>query len=177
MLSIVRASHVLAALLLCGFATPAEAGLRSDPDAGWRDAKSIPELVEVLETWLDANTEYGRRDTTPFVRTISPSMAVSLHGIAGRGHGRTRGLYDGETSTVYLIMPWSPKDAADVSVLLHELVHHRQAPHHFYCPAAQEEAAYRLQDRWLGERGLSADANWIAVILEAGCTPRDIHPD
>lgn len=34
----------------------------------------------------------------------------------------------------------------DASMLLHELIHHRQAPHHWYCPAAPELPAYRLQE-------------------------------
>jgi len=55
--------------------------------------------------------------------------------------------------------------------------HIEQAPHHWFCPAAQELPAYRLREAWLAERGLSADVNWVAVVLDAGCTRRDIHPD
>lgn len=74
--------------------------------------------------------------------------------------------------------PWSARDPQDVAVLLHELVHHRQAgARHYYCPGAQEPLAYELQRDWLAERGLETRINWIAVRLEAGCTPRDIHPD
>ena len=36
---------------------------------------------------------------------------------------------------------------------------------------------YRLQSAWLAEQGLSIDVNWLAVTLDAGCTPRDMHPD
>lgn len=45
------------------------------------------------------------------------------------------------------------------------------------CPAAQELPAYRLHDARLAEWGLQAGVNWVAVVLDAGCTPRDIHPD
>lgn len=44
-------------------------------------------------------------------------------------------------------------------------------------PGAQGRTAYRLQDGRLRLRGLEADVNRIAVALEAGCTPSDIHPE
>lgn len=174
---IARAGLGLAALSLCAFQALADTGARTDPDPAWRQAKSLHELAGILDTWLDEQSEYQRQNRPPDIRMTSSSVAVSLRGVAGTGHGRTRGLYDDETSTIYLVQPWNPKDPDDASILLHELVHHRQAPYHFYCPGAQEEMAYRLQDRWLGERGLEAKVNWIAVVLEAGCSRRDVHPD
>ena len=174
-----RASHWLAAPVFCILlsAAPGAAGVRIDPDPGWRQAGDMSALVAVLEDWLDRKAPWGRRATLPRIRVVQPEAAAAKAGLAGRGHGRMRGLYDPASGTVYLVAPWSASDADDVSVLLHELVHHRQAVHHWYCPGAQEEAAYRLQDQWLRERGLDANVNWIAVVLEAGCTPKDIHPD
>lgn len=174
-----RAGRWLAAPVLCMLvsAVPGEAGFRLDPDPAWRHATDMGTLVTVLEDWLDREAPWERRDQSPEILLIQPERAAGLSGLAGRGHGGTRGLYDPDSGTVYLVEPWDAGDAEDVSVLLHELVHHRQAVHHWYCPGAQEEAAYRLQERWLGERGLEADVNWIAVVLEAGCTPKDIHPE
>lgn len=177
MRAITCASLGLAALTFFLIPASASPSLRLDADPSWRQAGSLPELAEILENWLDGHAGPERRDWPPSIKIVEPSVAASMNGTAGRGHGRTRGLYDHETSTILLIRPWDPKVAEDVSVLLHELVHHRQAPNHFYCPGAQEEQAYRLQDVWLRERGLQADVNWIAVVLEAGCTPRDMHPD
>lgn len=92
--------------------------------------------------------------------------------------GRTRGLYDPDAATIRLVRPWDPRDPFDVSTLPHELVHHRQqGARHWYCPGAQELPAYRLQEAWLADLGLEPDIDWIAVVLEAGCTPRDIHPE
>ncbi len=174
-----RAGRWLAAPILCALlAAPADAAaLRLDPDPEWRHAEDVRSLISVLDTWLDEAAEWKRRDTPPTVSIVSEQELRIIAGPKHRAHGRTRGLYDPDSRTIYLAAPWNPRDAADASVLLHELVHHRQAPHHWYCPGAQEEAAYRLQDEWLRIRGLKADVNWIAVTLEAGCTPRDIHPD
>ncbi|MGI9367922.1 MAG: DUF6647 family protein [Ruegeria sp.] len=118
-----------------------------------------------------------RRNALPVIEIISAYEARFVAGVAEHGNGRTRGLYDPMESTIYLVHPWKPADPQDISVLLHELVHHRQVGHHFYCLGAQEEQAYRLQEDWLSEQGLQADVNWIAIVIDAGCAPKDIHPD
>ena len=161
-----RAGALLAAVLTLAAAHPRPAG-----------AETLPDLIERLETWLDANAPWPRRDSPPAVRVLPPSLAAGLYGSAGHAGGRLRGFYDDRSETVTLVAPWDPRDPADQSVLLHELAHHRQAPHHWYCPAAQEPPAYRLQAAWAAERGAAVAIDWFAVTLAAGCTPRDIHPD
>ena len=155
----------------------ADAIVRLDPEPEWRNTDSITDLVEVFDTWLDQNTAFQRPETSPTIEFISASYAVSVQGSSASSFVQTRGLFDPESSTIYLILPWDRKNSHDASVLLHELVHARQVARHYYCPGAQEEAAYRLQDNWLRERGLQAKVNWIAVVLESGCNRRDFHPD
>ena len=144
----------------------------------WQQADGMPTLVSSLEAWLDAKADWPRRDAVPQVRFVSAWHAAARQGAeAGLQRGRHRGLYDPQRSEILLVRPWAPRKPDDVSVLLHELVHHRQAPYHWYCPAAQELPAYRLQEAWLLEQGLSLDVDWMSVVLDAGCTPRDIHPE
>lgn len=145
----------------------------------WRDGKTLPALIEHLENWLDDHSDLERRDTLPDIHWIGLAQASYLqYGSQASTTGTIRGLYNADAQTIYLVRPWDHRNPHDVSVLLHELVHHRQAKDgYWYCPGAQELDAYRLQDNWLSQMGLEADVNWIAVILEAGCTPRDIHPD
>ena len=139
---------------------------------------TITTLVASLDDWLDAKSDWPRRDVAPRVLFVSEWQAAARQGAtASLQRGSLRGLYDPDRSEILLVRPWDPRNAVDVSVLLHELTHHRQAPHHWYCPAAQELGAYRLQEQWLSERGHALDVNWVAVVIEAGCTPRDIHPD
>lgn len=165
-----RVSLVLAALTLVAFAAPPAA-------ADWRDARSMAELVGHLDDWLDRHSGYPRKPGRLKVRQVTPTRAEMLHGTAAR-HGRLRGLYDPEMRVIYLVTPFSARAAADVSVLLHELVHHRQhGARHWYCFGAQEPEAYDLQAAWLAEQGEALPVNRIAVVLSAGCTPRDIHPD
>lgn len=167
-----------ALIVLCPAPSRAETAVHLDIVSEWRQAESMAALVDVLETWLDMRTDWPRRDEAPRVRLVSKWQAEAQRSSSATfQRGRLRGLYDPDGSEILLVRPWDPRDANDVSVLLHELVHHRQAPHYWYCPAAQELPAYRLQETWLAEQGLSADINWIAVVLDAGCTRRDIHPD
>ena len=154
---------VPAALLFCAFAIPAAAG-------------PLPALTEKLETWLDANAPWPRRDRPPAIRVLPPALAAQPDA-AARHDGRLRGLYDADKQTITLLAPWNPNDPTDQSVLLHELAHHRQAPFHWYCPGAEERAAYRLQADWAAENGAHPKIDWFRVTLAAGCTPRDIHPD
>ena len=154
-------------------AAPASA----DPLA-WREARTVPDLIAHLDLWLDAETDLPRR-APPTIRQINAAQAAALappH--LGALTPNRRGLYDPDSRTIYLVRPWNPRDPFDVSTLLHELTHHRQAEaQHWYCPGAQELPAYRLQEKWLTRLGLEPDVNWIAVVLASGCAPRDIHPE
>lgn len=170
----------LATALAMAVSPPArtEPVLHLDPEPRWRHAKDMPALVATLDDWLDAHSDWPQRETPPRILHVSSWQAEARRGAsASFQRGPLRGLYDPERAEILLVAPWDPRSAEDVSVLLHELAHHRQAPHHWYCPAAQELPAYRLQEAWLEERGMRADFNWIAVVLDAGCTPRDIHPE
>lgn len=139
----------------------------------------ISGLVAELEDWLDENVDYPRRETRPIVRLIDAEVAARLAGRQSPAFAAApSGLYDPETQVISLVRPWAAENPLDVSVLLHELVHHRQASvGHWYCPGAMELPAYKIQQVWLGELELEADINWVAVVLEAGCSPRDIHPN
>jgi len=167
----------LALAVPSGPAPAASAGLTFDRDPAWRQAADLPALVAHLEDWLDGATALPRRAAPPAIRIVPRDRALSLAGLPARGHGRHRGLYDARGATVYLVAPWSPDRAEDVAVLLHELVHHRQAARHWYCGAAQEPQAYRAQAAWLAEHGRALDWPELAVTLAAGCTPADIHPE
>ncbi|SFQ08036.1 DUF6647 family protein [Tranquillimonas alkanivorans] len=176
----IRTAVALATALvaLCPTVALPKPALRLDPAPQWREARNMQELMAILDDWLDVNSEWAQRTSTPLIRRVSEWEARARRGTTSSlQRGPLRGLYDPDTQEILLIEPWDPRNTEDVSTLLHEMIHHRQAPHHWYCPAAQELPAYRLQEAWLGERGLQAEVNWVAVVLDAGCTSRDIHPD
>ena len=142
------------------------------------DARQIsPEVLSDLNTWLDANVEYDRPDSNPQIKIVSPERILTLHGVPDRAGGPTLGLYDEITETIYLAEPWSADTLYDVSVLLHEMVHHRQAQQHWYCPQAQEWRAYQIQAQWLVEQDIEDEFYWPAILLQSSCAKRDIHPE
>ena len=157
--------------VMLGLANPTMA---TDRDS---DHAVSPELVANLNQWLDAETEYETRMDRPRIELTSQEQAEELHGVADRSSGRTRGLYDDTTRTIYLTSPWSADDPYDVSILLHEMVHHRQAAQHWYCPQAQEWRAYQIQAQWLEERAVEVPFYWPAIALQSSCAKRDIHPE
>ena len=177
MLGPFSASLWLVALIMCAGSALAETTIRLDPEPKWRNTESISDLVAVFDTWLDQSTDLQRPEASPEIKLVSGSFAASLQGSSASAFGRTRGLFDPDTHTIFLILPWDRKNPHDASVLLHELVHARQVGRYYYCPGAMEVAAYRLQDEWLRKRSLQAKVNWIAVVLESGCNRRDFHPD
>jgi hypothetical protein len=60
-------------------------------------------------------------------------------------------IYDDFSRIVYLRERWNSASPADVSVLVHEMVHHLQniAGEKFLCPQEREKDAYRAQRAWL----------------------------
>ena len=168
-----RASRWLAVALTCAL-FPAIATSRADQHR----VSTIDALMLSLEKWLDRESPYPRRTDPVTVRLIRTGEAMPWSALVNYSNSTRRGYYDPQSSTIYLVEPWSADNPHDVSVLLHELVHHRQQiAGNWECPNAQELPAYRLQDKWLAELGLKARVNWLAVLIESSCSPRDIHPD
>jgi hypothetical protein len=60
-------------------------------------------------------------------------------------------VYDNATRTIYLPQDWSGNTPAELSILVHEMVHHLQNAGNlkFECPQEREQLAYRAQEQWL----------------------------
>lgn len=71
-------------------------------------------------------------------------------------------LYDDRTKTIYLSDKWSGSTPAELSVLVHEMVHHLQykADTHYECTAEREKLAYQAQDKWLGLFGRNLESEF-----------------
>ena len=136
-----------------------------------------PTLLSELNEWLDAETEFVKRAHQPDIEIIGREQAENLRDAGERSSGRTRGLYDDENQTIYLAEPWSSSNPHDISVLLHEMVHHRQSGQHWYCQQAQEWRAYKIQAQWLAEHQIADEFYWPAIVLQSSCAKRDIHPE
>jgi hypothetical protein len=85
------------------------------------------------------------------------------------------GIYDDRTKTVFLPDSWAGASPREVSVLVHEMVHHLQnlASLTYECPAAREKLAYQAQDRWLERFEQSLETEFeidkLTLFVAAGC--------
>jgi hypothetical protein len=77
-------------------------------------------------------------------------------------HGETgvQALYLDESQTIVLPTGWSGATPAEVSILVHEVVHHFQALRGdiHACPAAREKLPFEVQGRWLEAHGESLES-------------------
>ena len=119
-------------------------------------------LLTAIVVWLSANFDLPAIHDHPRVEFAPPAKIVALryNGLAGRpldtsgtaGQTRVVAVYNHATRTIYLPEGWTGTTPAELSVLVHEMVHHLQnvGKLKFECPQEREEVAYRAQERWLG---------------------------
>jgi len=71
-------------------------------------------------------------------------------------------VYSYATQTIYLPEGWTGTSPAELSVLVHELVHHVQnvAGLKYACAQEREKLAYEAQERWLGLFGHSLERDF-----------------
>ena len=128
--------------------------------------------ITAMETWvsnqfdLPTMHEHPRIEFAPPAKIASlrftdllsdPGAQVEPNNRAPSAQHDTIAIYDDATRTIYLPEGWSGSTPAELSVLVHEMVHHFQnllgLKHE--CPQEREKLAYIAQDRWLGLFGRS----------------------
>ncbi len=64
---------------------------------------------------------------------------------------KVEALYDDKTRTIFLPQGWTGRSPAELSLLVHEMVHHVQnvAGLTYACPEEREKIAYAAQRQWL----------------------------
>ena len=87
----------------------------------------------------------------------------------------TVAVYSDAERTIYLPEGWTGGSAAELSVLVHEMVHHAQNVRglKFDCPQEREKLAYLAQERWLGLFGRSLAEDFeldpMSLLVKTGC--------
>ena len=130
-------------------------------------------LLTAIVMWLSigyglpANYDYpriefaspARMDAIQYRGRTSAQASVGSASESGPSNRNTRreveALYDDATRTIYLPEGWTGTTPAEVSVLVHEMVHHLQniAGVKYECPQAREKLAYAAQNQWLARSG------------------------
>ena len=129
-------------------------------------------LLTAMETWvssqfdLPAIHEHPRIEFAPPAKIASlrfsdllsdPGAQVEPTNRASSAQYDTIAVYDDATRTIYLPEGWTGDTPAELSVLVHEVVHHFQNVLRlkYECPQEREKLAYIAQDRWLSLFGHS----------------------
>lgn len=144
-----------------------------------------PQLVKDLLAWVAAQND--RQPPPPPVVIASREKFVQLMRRTGARLSNARAMYI-PGMVVLDNNAWDAQDPMQLSLLVHDLVHHVQlfSGKTYPCRAAKEYEAYTLQNKWLAERGagfFASDA-WIermaqcpenAPMQEASATAPEIN--
>jgi hypothetical protein len=128
-----------------------------------------PALLTMIVNWLSMNFGLPATHDLPQVKLVGQMKMAALRYrgmmsdrqarmtveaghtlplIAGRD---LLAIYDVREKTIYLPEGWTGATPAELSVLIHEMVHHLQnvAGMRYECPEAREKPAFAAQEQWL----------------------------
>jgi hypothetical protein len=117
-------------------------------------------LLTAIVLWLSINFPLPANLNHPGIKFVSAAeMIATLNKSQPQRSGVSASeiswdvvsLYSNESKTIYLMDVWTGKTPAELSILVHEMVHHLQnvGQLKFACPEEREELAYKAQDSWL----------------------------
>lgn len=146
------------------------------------------EILAEIVSWLAANFDLPAIYDHPRVEFASTARITNMRygGFLPDGPRRilvnesanqreTVAIYNNATMTIFLPDTWTGATPADLSVLVHEMVHHLQnlGKLKYDCPAAREKPAYLAQNRWLRQFGLDLEKEFeidmFTVVVTSAC--------
>jgi hypothetical protein len=150
--------------------------------------RSMQVMLSEIVTWLSTNFDLPAIHDYPKVELV-PQVKLAALRYRGLATDRERhsaamplndgrdllAIYDDVRKTIYLPQGWTGTKPAEVSVLVHEMVHHLQnlAGTKYNCPEEREKPAYLAQKRWLDRFGLNlADEfqiDGMTVLVRTNC--------
>jgi hypothetical protein len=152
--------------------------MRSEPVAGMPATVAAlhpegglpsPDLLAALSAWLSTQLNLPALGELPSVRLASPAVLSAIRCsaaypdttrageptcdgvVSSQLEHDTMALYEDATRTIHLRTGWTGATPAELSVLVHEMVHHLQnlGGLVYECPDARERPAFIAQARWL----------------------------
>ena len=169
-----QAGVTAAAFPLSRFASPPQR-----PAALPLSGAAMENLQSVIVNWLSARFDLPANHHHPRVKKLPAEQLTELRydnsGLIS--HRDVVAVYDDTSQTIYLNQAWSGRTVADLSVLVHEMVHHLQnvGSARYACPAAREELAYHAQAQWLAAFGADLfqefELDPITLKLTTTCLP------
>ena len=155
------------------------------PAAPPSDEVAVPlgTLAETVAAWVAEALDAPLVAEMPRIRKLDAAdMMATFHGMEAQPARHVAlkivALYDDDTRTIYLPEGWTGSTPAELSVLVHEMVHHEQnlSRRSFACPSAREAEAFNLQERWLVLFGTNLEAEFgLNVLARLALTRCRIH--
>ena len=136
-------------------------------------------LLIAIVTWLSVNFGLPPDYELPNVAYL-PNAEISefrYGGVAAEKRREVVAVYDDRTETILLTDGWTGRSPAELSVIVHEMVHHLQnrARLRFECETAREELAYAAQEAWLELFGRDLETEFdldpMTLKLSTRCMP------
>jgi len=143
-----------------------------------------PALLREIVTWLAANFslpaiyEFPHIELVPAtelagkrLKRIPPRLAqengfLNL-AVQSAPQREVVAVYNDTTKTIFLANSWRGKTPAEISIVVHEMVHHLQTLGNlrYGCPGAREKPAYMAQDQWLNMFGKTLEKEFQVDLL------------
>lgn len=126
-----------------------------------------PQLPDVIASWLSRHFALPATAGQPRI-AFSPVEAMAVLRYGGAASSTSAGatadtvaIYVDADRTIHLPEGWTGNSPAELSMIVHEMVHHlqNQGGMKFACPEEREKVAYEAQQAWLAlfGRDLSSD--------------------
>lgn len=123
------------------------------------ELRTAPTVLDFVGLWLESEYAIGRPSSFPDIIAVPAQQLV----VRRYGEGSTVdpseivALYDHQVGAILVSETWTGQSASELSVLVHEMVHHMQheAGTIFACPAEREKMAYEAQNEFLALFGLN----------------------
>ena len=137
-------------------------------------------VVEPVVQWVARETG-TQIPVLPQVIASRSRLIAALAAESNTPIGRPRSGYIPGTVIMDHVY-WDTDDALQMSLLVHELVHHAQIfmkNAAWACPDARETLAYTLQNKWLAEHGHEpfVPQSWIDRVASCGTPPVHVAAD
>jgi hypothetical protein len=118
-------------------------------------------VLRELAKFLEKDTSFGKVESFPAIEFMGEQeMKVLRYGSRLlETDVSVVSLYDRKSSTIYLPVGWQGHSPAELSMLVHEMVHYLQdrAGKTFACPQQQEDEALTIQELWLVAHGTNLE--------------------
>jgi hypothetical protein len=154
------------------------------------DARVTAQQLDEIMRWIAERFDLPRSAERPAIVFESPADLTRTRNGGFLAHPSTRNapnaehrsvrggvlaLYNDARRVIHLSEDWTGANDADMSVLVHEMVHHLQniAGVKYFCAGEREQIAYQAQSAWLRQFDKSLDSEFgldaLTLLVRSRC--------